>query len=92
MLLDRFLKYVKIDTQSDEHSETTPSTQKQYDLLKVLQNELNELGVKNELTSEGRLYGFIPGNHKYDSIGLCAHVDTAPDFSGEGVTPHIVKK
>lgn len=91
MLLERFLNYVKIDTQSDEHSDATPSTKKQFDLLHLLQKELNELGVKTELTKEGRLYGFVPGNEKYETIGLCAHVDTAPDFTGTNVKPSVIK-
>lgn len=92
MLLERFLSYVKIDTQSDDNSELTPSTSKQFDLLHILENELLNLGVKTELTNEGRLYGFIPGNEKYEAIGLCAHVDTAPDFSGKNVKPKVIKK
>lgn len=91
MLLDRFLKYVKIDTQSDEYSSETPSTKKQFNLLNLLKNELDELGIENELTKTGRLYAFIPGNKDLDPIGVCSHVDTAPDFSGENVNPQIVK-
>lgn len=92
MLLDRFLEYVQIDTQSDENSESTPSTKKQFDLLNLLVDQLNKLGVKNELTDTGRLYAFVPGNEKYDAIGLCAHVDTAPDFTGTNVCPKVIKK
>lgn len=92
MLLERFLEYVKIDTQSDEESELTPSTTKQFDLLNLLVKELNNLGVKNELTKSGRLYAFIPGNKEFDAIGLCAHVDTATDFVGKNVKPVVHKK
>lgn len=92
MLLDRFLEYVQIDTQSDEDSTSTPSTKKQFDLLNLLVKQLNEMGVQNELTETGRLYAFVPGNEKYDAIGLCAHVDTAPDFSGSNVNPKVIKK
>ncbi|MBQ0009105.1 MAG: peptidase T [Firmicutes bacterium] len=92
MLLDRFLKYVKIDTQSDEDSNTTPSSKNQFDLLHVLEDELKALGVECELTDTGRLYGFIPGNTKYEAVGVCAHVDTAPDFNGSGVKPNVIKK
>ena len=91
MLLERFIRYVKIDTQSDDFSETTPSTSKQFDLLNLLKKELDELKVENELTKTGRLYAFIPGNEKYEAIGVNAHVDTAPDFSGKNVNPEIVK-
>ena len=92
MLLERFLNYVKIDTQSSEESKSSPSTSKQFDLLNLLKSELDQLGIQNELTKSGRLYGFIPGNEKLDAVGLCAHVDTAPDFTGENVKPQIVKK
>lgn len=91
MLLDKFLEYVKIDTQSDEFSDTTPSTKKQFNLLNLLKNQLDNLGVQNELTESGRLYAFVPGNEKLEAIGLNAHVDTAPDFSGTNVNPQIIK-
>ena len=92
MLLERFIRYVKIDTQSDDFSETTPSTKKQFDLLKLLKKELDDLGVKNELTKTGRLYAYVPGNEELDAIGVNAHVDTAPDFSGTNVNPQIIEK
>ena len=92
MLLERFIRCVKIDTQSDDFSSTTPSTKKQFDLLNLLKKELDELKVKNELTATGRLYAFVPGNKELDPIGLCAHVDTAPDFSGKDVKPQIIEK
>jgi len=92
MLLDRFIRYVKIDTQSDDFSETTPSTKKQYDLLNLLKKELDELHVQNQLTATGRIYAFIPGNKELDAIGVNAHVDTAPDFSGKNVNPQIIEK
>ena len=91
MLLERFIKYVIIDTQSDESYECAPSTSKQFNLLNLLKAELDALGVQNELTKTGRLYGFIPGDESLDPIGVCAHVDTAPDFSGENVNPQIIK-
>ena len=91
MLLERFIEYVKIDTQSDYFSETSPSTQKQFDLLNLLKKQLDDLGVQNELTKTGRLYGFIHGNPLLDPIGLNSHVDTAPDFSGKNVNPQIIK-
>lgn len=91
MLLERFIRYVKIDTQSDDFSNETPSTKKQFDLLNLLKQELDDLGVKNELTKSGRLYAFIPGNEKLDAIGVNSHVDTAPDFSGKNVNPQIIE-
>lgn len=92
MLLTRFIKYVKIDTQSDEKSSSTPSTEKQYDLLRLLQKELTDLGVKNELDQYGRLYGWLDGNNEYPRIGLCAHVDTADEASGTNVNPTVIEK
>ncbi|MBR4378512.1 MAG: peptidase T [Bacilli bacterium] len=91
MLLKRFLKYVKIDTQSNDFSPTSPSTEKQWDLLNLLKSELDKLGVQNELTKNGRLYAFVQGDEALDAIGVCAHVDTAPDFSGTKVNPQIVE-
>ncbi|MCQ3035399.1 MAG: peptidase T [Bacilli bacterium] len=90
-LLDDFIKYVKIDTQSDEESTLTPSTLKQYDLLKLLKSQLDELGIENELDEYGRVYAHIPGNTKYDVVGLCAHVDTALECSGANVNPQIIE-
>ena len=92
MLLDRFIKYVKIETKSDENSNTTPSSKNQFDLLNVLLDELKALGAECELTETGRLYAFVPGNTKYEAVGLCAHVDTAPDFNGGNVKPNVIKK
>ena len=90
MLLDKFLRYVKIDTQSDDESTLTPSTTKQYDLLNLLKKELDELGVQNELDQYGRLYAKVPGNPSYSNIGLCSHVDTALECSGKDVNPQII--
>lgn len=91
MLLDRFIRYVKIDTQSSEESTSTPSTLKQLDLLKLLKEELEELGVKAELDQYGRVYAHVDGNEKYSSIGLCSHVDTATECSGKDVKPQVIK-
>lgn len=91
MLLDDFLRYVKVSTQSDEDSVETPSTSRQYDLLNLLKKELEDLHVECELDEFGRLYGYIPGDDKRDCIGLCAHVDTALECSGENVKPQVIK-
>lgn len=91
MLLDRFLRYVKIDTQSDEESTTSPSTLKQYDLLNLLKEELEKLGVKATLDQYGRLYAKVEGNKAYSNIGLCAHVDTALECSDKDVKPQVIK-
>ncbi len=88
-LLDDFLTYVKVDTQSDEESRLTPSTKKQFDLLNILKKQLDELGVNCYIDEYGRLYGHLEGNKSLDSIGLCAHVDTALEASGKDVKPQI---
>jgi tripeptide aminopeptidase len=93
-LIDRFIQYVKIDTQSDADSLTVPSTIKQMDLLNLLKKELLSLGVKDvRLETNGNLYATIPSNTKKvtPSIGFMAHVDTASEMSGKDVTPKIIK-
>ena len=93
-VLDRFLKYVTIDTQSDPYSETTPSTQKQKNLGKILVNELHEIGIDDaELDEFGYVYATIPSTSEKDVpvICFCSHMDTSPDCSGEGVVPVIHK-
>jgi len=84
---DRFLKYVKYDTQSDPNSKTFPSTEKQLVLLKELMSELKELGIKTEMDKYGYVYAHIKSNsHKeIPAIGFIAHVDTSPEVSGENV-------
>ena len=91
MLLEDFLRYVKIDTQSDEESSTSPSTFKQYDLLNLLKEELYNLGVDSTIDEYGRLYAHIEGNNAYDAIGVCAHVDTALECSGKDVKPQVIE-
>jgi tripeptide aminopeptidase len=93
-LLNRFLEYVKIDTQSDADSSTIPSTSRQFNLLNLLKQQLQDLGVKDiRLDKTGNLYATIPSNVKLraPSIGLIAHVDTASEMSGANVKPHVVK-
>ncbi len=92
-ILDRFLRYVAIDTQSDENSESQPSTAKQLDLLKLLCEELNEMGVEATLDEYGYVMGSIPSNidKKVPAIGFISHVDTSPDASGKDVKPQIIK-
>jgi tripeptide aminopeptidase len=91
-ILDRFLRYVAIDTQSNEESESQPSTAKQLKLLKLLCEELNALGVEATLDEYGYVMGSIPANVEGDipAVGFIAHVDTAPDASGENVKPQII--
>lgn len=92
-ILDRFLRYVAIDTQSDENSESQPSAAKELDLLKLLCKELNDMGVEATLDEHGYVMGSIPSNidKKVPSIGFIAHVDTSPDASGKDVKPQIIK-
>ena len=93
-ILNRFLKYISIDTQSDENSETTPSTAKQFDLAKVLQSELLELGLKNvSLDENGYIMATLPSNvdKKVPVIGFISHMDTSPDMPGNASTARLVK-
>ncbi len=89
---ERFLKYVQIDTQSDPHSDTQPSTQKQMNLSKILVNELLEMGISDAHLDEfGYVYATIPSNSDktVPVICFCSHVDTSPDCTGENVKPII---
>jgi tripeptide aminopeptidase len=95
LFLDRFLEYVKIDTQSSESSETYPSTFKQLELSKKLLLELNELGLEEtEITEHGYVFGTLPATVEYPipTIGYIAHVDTSPEVSGKNVNPQIIHK
>lgn len=92
-ILDRFLRYVAIDTQSNEESESQPSAAKELDLLRLLKDELVALGVQAELDEYGYVMAKIPasaGCEDVPAIGFIAHVDTAPDASGAGVKPQII--
>ena len=92
-LLDYFLKYVKIDTMSKEGENKTPSTMKQFDLAKVLVEDLKDLGLKNiELNDKCIVTAFLPSNCNSDiHIGFIAHMDTIPGFSGTNVKPNVIK-
>lgn len=94
MLLERFLSYVKIDTQSDESAEGVPSTKKQFDLARKLEHELIEMGLENvSLDEHCYVMAKLPSNQKEDSVslGLIAHMDTSPDMSGKDVNPMLHK-
>ena len=94
MLLERFLSYVKIDTQSDESAEGVPSTKKQFDLARKLEQELIEMGLENvSLDEHCYVMAKLPSNQKEDSVslGLIAHMDTSPDMSGKDVKPMLHK-
>lgn len=88
-LLDRFLRYVRIDTQSDESSDSCPSTAKQLDLARMLAEELGALGCEDVVLDEnGYVTARLPGTRE-GRIGLVAHMDTAPQFTGTGVNPQL---
>ncbi|NOX18334.1 MAG: peptidase T [Chlorobi bacterium] len=93
-VIDRFLKYVKYDTQSNEESETFPSDPKQLELSKDLVDELKEIGLTDAAMDEhGYVMATLPGNAEKDVpvIGFIAHVDTAPAVTGKDVKPQIIK-
>ena len=92
-LLNRFLRYVSVDTQSNEESESQPSAAKELDLLKMLRDELLALGVKATLDEFGYVMASIPSNidREVPAVGFIAHVDTAPDASGANVKPQIIE-
>lgn len=93
-LVERFLRYVKIDTQSDESFNTMPSTEKQLELLRLLATELKEMGLEDVVLDEnGYLMATLPANtdKTVPVIGFIAHVDTSPDFSGTNVNPQITE-
>ncbi|MDR0413329.1 MAG: peptidase T [Dysgonamonadaceae bacterium] len=92
-VVDRFLKYVSFDTQSDEESETTPSTEKQWALAKALKAEVEALGLTDvSLDENAYLMATLPANTpaKLPTIGFIAHIDTSPDMAGGSVKPRIV--
>ena len=91
---DRFLTYAKIDTQSDETSKTCPSTEKQWDLAKLLVKELNDLGLHDvEIDEHAYIMATLPANTQKEIpvIGFIAHMDTSPDMSGAQVHPQVIK-
>jgi tripeptide aminopeptidase len=92
-VVDRFMRYVQIDTQSDPQSRTNPSTEKQKDLSRVLVAELHTMGISDaELDEWGYVYATIPANTdktEVPTICFCSHVDTSPDVTGAGVKPLI---
>jgi len=93
-LIERFTSYVKIDTQSNENSETCPSTEGQWTLLHKLVEELNQIGMQEVTIDEnGYVMATLPANTDKDvpTIGFLAHVDTATDFTGKNVNPQIVE-
>ncbi|AEP00561.1 peptidase T [Heyndrickxia coagulans 36D1] len=93
-LMKRFTTYVKVDTQSNEDSETCPSTDGQWTLLRMLRDELESIGMEEvHLDENGYLFATLPSNtdKEVPVIGFLAHVDTATDFTGKNVNPQIVE-
>ncbi|MRX47735.1 peptidase T [Pedobacter puniceum] len=93
-VVERFLRYVQIDTQSNPYSETVPSTEKQKNLGRLLVKELQEIGLQDaEMDENGYVYASIPSNtdKQVPVIFFCSHMDTSPDCSGENVKPIIHK-
>ena len=93
-IIERFLSYVTIDTQSDPDSKTTPSTEKQWDLANKLAAELKEMGMQDVSIDENAyIMASLPSNvsHEVPVIGFISHFDTSPDFSGTNVNPQIIE-
>ena len=91
---ERFLRYVKIDTQSSHTSATYPSTEKQKDLARLLVQELREIGIADaHLDDFGYVYATVPSNtaKTVPVICFCAHMDTSPDVTGKNVKPQLVR-
>lgn len=88
---DRFLRYVKIDTQADPESNTSPSSEKQKDLTRIISEELTSMGVKHETNEFGYVYASLPSNcgKEVQKVFFCSHLDTAPDCSGTNVKPIV---
>lgn len=92
-ILERFINYVKIDTQSDEEITTNPTTKKQFDLGNLLVEELKSIGIGNAFIDEHcYVYGYLPSNvGSTKTIGLIAHMDTATELTGKNVSPKIIE-
>jgi tripeptide aminopeptidase len=93
-IIDRFIRYVKIDTESDPKSTTTPSTKKQFELAKLLVLELKAIGMQEvTMDKKGYIMATLPSNvaHETPTIGFISHYDTTPDFTGANVKPKITK-
>jgi tripeptide aminopeptidase len=93
-LIDRFLSYVTIDTESDPNSDTTPSSEKQWDLARLLAEQLETMGM-TEVTIDGNAYvmATLPAtvSHEVPVIGFISHFDTTPDFTGKNVNPQVIE-
>ena len=93
-ILDRFVRYITVDTQSDPTNPAFPSTEKQWNLARMLEQELKDIGLSEVVLDENcYLTATLPSNveHHVPTIGFVAHIDTSPDFSGKNVNPQIHK-
>lgn len=93
-IIERLTRYVKIDTQSDPQSNSTPSTNKQWDLLNLLNDELTDLGLETDVDENGYLFATLESNvnEAIPTVGFLAHVDTSPDFNATNVNPQIIEQ
>lgn len=93
-IIERFISYVTIDTQSDANSESTPSTAKQWDLARKLADELKKMGMQEvEIDEHAYIMATLPANiaHEVPVVGFISHFDTSPDFTGTNVKPRIIE-
>ena len=93
-ITERFFRYISVDTQSDENSDTHPSTSKQFTLCRMLADEMREMGISNVRLDEEHcyVYGEIPANTDCSrSLGFISHIDTAPGPSGDASAARIAK-
>ena len=91
-LESRLIRYAAIDSQSNDDSTTSPSTEIQFGILRLLEAELREIGATDvTLTPYGTVLATIPGTAPGPTIGLLAHVDTAPQFNATGVKPRVIR-
>ena len=93
-IINRFISYITIDTESDPNSNTTPSTKKQWDLANKLVEELKAIGMSDVTIDENAyIMATLPSNVDYDvpTIGFISHFDTSPDFTGANVKPQIIE-
>ena len=92
-IVERFLNYVKFDSQSDENSETVPSSAKQWNIARYLKDELEAVGLEDVVLDDmGYVYATLPSNidEEVPTVGFIAHYDTSPDCSGADIKPRIV--
>jgi tripeptide aminopeptidase len=93
-ITNRFIRYATVDTESDPNNPAFPSTLKQWDLARILENELHEIGMQDiELDEHCYLMATLPSNIEYEvpTIGFISHIDTSPDFTGKNVKPQIIE-